>query len=140
MKAAVVMGIISTVLILGTAIPGYSGQSGSNTERNITKEKAIYVLNRVTPGTVLKAGLEKRDRQIIREVRIVKSIVQVDPQTGDVIKALDAVGGKSYALTCLSIIEGAIRFMCASCSINYINAPHPNPTHGSAVDRRRSAA
>jgi len=93
-------------LILGMAVPGFSedgslllAQSGSNIEQLLTRDQAIAQAIKIKQGNVLKATLEKRDNQVVWEVKIQDSsdnisAVQIDPKSGTIIKTINNAGKK----------------------------------------------
>ena len=93
-------------IILGMASPGFSedgaivlAQSGSTVEQRMTRDQAIDKATEIKQGILLKATLEKRDNQVVWEVKIqggnnTISYVLIDPKSHAVIKSIDGAGGK----------------------------------------------
>ncbi len=93
-------------LVLGIASPGFSedgtillAQLGSTVEQRMTRDQAIAKATKVKQGNVIKATLEKRDNQIVWEVKIEDvnrtiSAVRIDPKSGNIVATIDSVGGK----------------------------------------------
>jgi uncharacterized membrane protein YkoI len=93
-------------LILGMATPGFSedgvillAQLGSKVEQRLTRDQAIAKATKVKQGNMLKATLEKRDNQVVWEVKIEDSnrnisAVRIDPKSGNIITTIDNVVGK----------------------------------------------
>lgn len=93
-------------IVLGVASPGFSedgvivlAQAGSSVEQRMTRDQAIAKATEIKRGTVLKATLEKRDNQVVWEVKIQDgnntiSSVLIDPKSHTVIKSIDSAGGK----------------------------------------------
>jgi uncharacterized membrane protein YkoI len=101
------LSYVATVgLVLGMAAPGFSedgvillAQLGSKVEQRMTRDQAIAKATKIKQGNVLKATLEKRDNQVVWEVKIEDgnrniSAVQIDPKSQEIIKSIDNVGGK----------------------------------------------
>jgi len=93
-------------LVLGMATPGFSedgpillAQLGSKVEQRMTRDEAIVKAKKVKQGNVLTATLEKRDNQVVWEVKVEDSnrnisAVRIDPKSGDIIATVDNVDGK----------------------------------------------
>lgn len=93
-------------LVLGMATPGLTedgpillAQLGSKVEQRMTRDEAIIKAKKVKQGNVLKATLEKRDNQVVWEVKVEDSnrkisAVRIDPKSGDIVATIDNVGEK----------------------------------------------
>jgi uncharacterized membrane protein YkoI len=98
--------IVAAGLVLGMASPVFSedgvillAQIGSKVEQRLTRDQAIAKATQTKQGSVLKATLEKRDNQIVWEVKVedgnrMISVIRIDPKFGTVITTIDNVGGK----------------------------------------------
>jgi len=93
-------------LVLGMASPGFSedgvillAQLGSKVEQRLTRDQAIAKATQTKQGNVLKATLEKRDNQVVWEVKVEDgnrniSVVRIDPKSGNIITTINNVDGK----------------------------------------------
>lgn len=98
--------IVAAGLVLGMASPAFSedgvillAQIGSKVEQRLTRDQAIAKATQTKQGSVLKATLEKRDNQIVWEVKVedgnrMISVIRIDPKFGNVIATIDNAGGK----------------------------------------------
>jgi uncharacterized membrane protein YkoI len=65
----------------------------------MTRDQAVAKASQTMQGNVLKATLEKRENQVVWEVKIKGSIrnisaVRIDPKSGNIITTIDNVGEK----------------------------------------------
>ena len=98
--------IAAVGLVLGMATPGFSedgvillAQVGSNIQQTMTRDQAIAKASTIKRGNVLKATLEKRDNKVVWEVKVDDgsnkvTAIQIDPKSQEIIKSVDAAGGK----------------------------------------------
>jgi uncharacterized membrane protein YkoI len=106
MKTHRLSSVAAVGLVLGMATPGFSedsiillAQVGSNIQQIMTRDQAIAKATKIKRGNVLKATLEKRDNQVVWEVKVEDgnrniSAVQIDPKSQEILKSIDIAGGK----------------------------------------------